>query len=133
MKHKVEIKNFSGRLENNLYQDFYACVQLLNLVAVAAGEAQEIIDYSSDDASKYSYKTNVNHAIGVYKDAFIAVVLEPDSVKCIWMLAKLYSSWLRVKRQLDQIVLFHETHILVMLISTIIASLMLKLLTLFME
>ncbi|MEF9879655.1 MAG: hypothetical protein RR975_09520, partial [Clostridia bacterium] len=58
-------------------------------VASAAGVVQEIIDYSSDDASKHCYKTNVNHAIGVYKDAFIAVVLEPDSVKCIWRLCKI--------------------------------------------
>ncbi|MEG0491846.1 MAG: hypothetical protein RR696_01455 [Clostridia bacterium] len=54
-------------------------------VASAAGVVQEIIDYSSDDASKYCYKTNVNHAIGVYKDAFIAVVLEPASVISIHM------------------------------------------------
>ncbi|MEG0759193.1 MAG: transposase, partial [Raoultibacter sp.] len=33
LKHKVEIENFSSRLESNLYQDFYASVQLHNLVA----------------------------------------------------------------------------------------------------
>ncbi|MEG0505006.1 MAG: transposase, partial [Raoultibacter sp.] len=59
------------------------------LLLTSIGEAQEIIDDSSDDTSKYCYKANVNHAIGVYKDAFIAVVLEPDSVKFIWRLCKI--------------------------------------------
>ena len=81
LKHKVEMENFSGRLENNLYQDFYASMQLLNLVAVAAGEAQGIIDFATNDANKYHYKPNINHAIGVYKDAFIAFVIEPHSKK----------------------------------------------------
>jgi hypothetical protein len=81
LKHKIEIENFSGRLENNLYQDFFASVQLLNLVSVAARDAQPIIDFSTSDANKYRYKVNKNHAVGVFKDHFIAAVLEPNKRK----------------------------------------------------
>jgi hypothetical protein len=75
----VEIENFSGRTET-IKQDYYITILLQNAVAVAANEAQPIVDKErKDKQNKYKYKVNINHAVGVFKDKFIAALLIDDA------------------------------------------------------
>jgi hypothetical protein len=81
-KHKLEIENFSGRTEEAIYQDYYINILLQNAVAVAENEAQPTVDEErKDKQNKYEYKVNTNHAVGVFKDKFIAALLIDDPVK----------------------------------------------------
>jgi hypothetical protein len=78
LKHIIEIENFSGRTKLTIFQDFFASVELANMLAVIALEAQPIIDFATDEANKYEYKINKNNAIGVLKDELIAAVCAPS-------------------------------------------------------
>jgi hypothetical protein len=62
----------------------YITILLQNAVAVAvaANEAQPIVDEErKDKQNKYVYKVNTNHAVGAFKDKFIAALLMDDPVK----------------------------------------------------
>jgi hypothetical protein len=53
MKQKFEPGNFSGRLADNIKQDFHAI-------------------------RKYGYRANVKHAVGVLKDRLIGILITED-------------------------------------------------------
>jgi len=80
LKNKLEIENFSGRLVDNIRQDFYATMLLTNLATEFINEAQEIVEENQKGkGNKYEYKVNVNHTIGVLKDRLIQTLCEEDS------------------------------------------------------
>ena len=82
IKNRLEIENFSGRLVDNIRQDFYATMILTNLVADFAGEAQIIVEEEQKGKENtYEYKVNMNHAIGVLKDRLIITLCEEDRKK----------------------------------------------------
>jgi hypothetical protein len=82
IKNRLEIENFSGKLVDNIRQDFYATMVLTNLVADFAGEAQVIVEEEQKgQGNKYQYKVNINHAIGVLKDRLIITLCEEDRKK----------------------------------------------------
>ena len=82
LKHSIETENFSGRTEETIFQDFFVSVYLSNIIAVASHDAQPGIDFATaEHENKYSYKVNKNHAIGAFKDHFIAAVLEENPRK----------------------------------------------------
>jgi hypothetical protein len=84
LKNKLEIENFSGRTKEAILQDFYITVYLSNMITVAANETQPIIDdIQAENENKYMYKVNKNHAVGVFKDRFIQMLLEPDRRKAV--------------------------------------------------
>ena len=82
LKKKLEVENFSSRLEEGIYQDFYVTVLLNNIITVGTWEAQVIVD--EDDKDKeltYKYKVNFNQAVGTFKDRFIKALMETDPEK----------------------------------------------------
>ena len=82
VKNKLEIENFSGRLVDNIRQDFYATMILTNVAAELINEAQELVDEDQKEKeNKYTYKVNVNHTIGVLKDRLIKALCEEDDKK----------------------------------------------------
>jgi hypothetical protein len=82
LKKKLEIENFSGRLVDNIRQDFYAAMVLTNLAADFYERAQEEVEKKEKGKSKkYRYQVNVNHEIGVLKDRLIKTLLEDDDKK----------------------------------------------------
>jgi len=82
VKNKLEIENFSGRLVDNIRQDFYAIMVLTNIATDFINEAQELVEAEqSGKKNKYKYKVNVNHTIGVLKDRLIQTICEQDSKK----------------------------------------------------
>jgi hypothetical protein len=82
VKKKLEIENFSGRLVDNIRQDFFATMVLTNIAADFFQEAQEELDSEQEQKeNKYWYQINVNHEIGVLKDRLIQTLLEDDDKK----------------------------------------------------
>jgi len=82
IKKRLEIENFSGRLVDNIRQDFYATMVLTNLVGDFSGKAQEGVEEEQrGKKNKYEYKVNINHAIGALKDRLIIALCEDDKMK----------------------------------------------------
>jgi hypothetical protein len=82
IKIKLEIENFSGRLVDNIRQDFYSAMVITNIATDFINEAQEIVDEEQKGKNnKYAYKINMNHTIGVLKDRFIQTISEEDHKK----------------------------------------------------
>ena len=82
IKKKLEIENFSGRLVDNIRQDYYAAMVLTNLAADFFADAQEAAEKEhKKKENKYRYQVNVNHEIGVLKDRLIQTMLEDDNKK----------------------------------------------------
>jgi hypothetical protein len=82
VKKKLEIENFSGKLVDNIRQDFYATMVLANLAADYFQEAQAQVEAEQErKENKYHYQVNVNHEIGVLKDRLVKTLLENDDRK----------------------------------------------------
>jgi len=82
VKKKLEIENFSGRLVDNIRQDFYATMVLVNLAADFFWAAQAEVECEQEQKeNKYRYQVNVNHEIGVLKDRLIKTLLEENDKK----------------------------------------------------
>jgi hypothetical protein len=79
VKQKLELENFSGRLEENIKQDFYALMTVSNMLASCLGEAngKGHVRQGTEEVP-YEYRVNVNHAVGVLKDRLIGVVITDD-------------------------------------------------------
>jgi hypothetical protein len=79
LKQKLELENFSGRLVDNIKQDFYAMMTVANMLASCLREANAKAkkDREGKD-NKYEYSVNFNHAVGVFKDQLIKVVIAED-------------------------------------------------------
>jgi len=82
IKKKLEIENFSGKLVDNIRQDFYATMTLANIAADFYREAQADVETEQErKENKYQYQINVNHEIGVLKDRLVKTLIEDDDRK----------------------------------------------------
>ena len=82
LKKKLEVENFSGRLADNIRQDFYAAMTIDNIATELYWDAQEEVEREQRiKENKWEYQVNVNHEIGVLKDRLIRTLLEEDSEK----------------------------------------------------
>jgi hypothetical protein len=82
IKKKLEIENFSGKLVDNIRQDFYATMTLANIAADLYREAQAEVEIEQEGKeNKYQYQVNVNHEIGVLKDRLVKTLIEDDDKK----------------------------------------------------
>jgi hypothetical protein len=76
VKQRMELENFSGRLADNIKQDFYAMMTVANIMAHFMREAnREVKKAREGSGNRYEYRVNVDHAVGVYKDRLIEVVM----------------------------------------------------------
>jgi hypothetical protein len=81
VKQKLELENFSGRLVENIKQDFYAMMTVSNMIASCIRAAEQKVKKERERRDNlYEYQVNVNHAIGVFKDRLIRVVIEEDRI-----------------------------------------------------
>jgi hypothetical protein len=81
VKQKLELENFSGRLVDNIKQDFYAMMTVANMLASALREAnRKIAGMRTKKECRYEYIANVNHAAGVLKDHIIGMLVAKDSL-----------------------------------------------------
>jgi hypothetical protein len=76
VKQRMELENFSGRLADNIKQDFYAMMTVSNIMGHFMREAnREVQKAREGSGNRYEYRVHVNHAVGVYQDRLIAVVM----------------------------------------------------------
>ena len=81
VKQKLEVENFSGRLVDNIKQDFYAMMIVSNMLSSCVREADRNVKKEREGrGNRYEYQVNVNHAVGVFKDWLIRIVIEDDSI-----------------------------------------------------
>jgi hypothetical protein len=81
IKKKLELENFSGRLVDNVKQDFYAMMTVANMIASAVRKANQMVKQErAGKGNRYEYHANVNHAIGVFKDRLIRVISTEDVI-----------------------------------------------------
>jgi len=90
LKQKLETENFSGRLVDNVKQDFYAMMTVANMAASCVREANRNAKKKRDGSGNlYEYQVNVNHAIGVFKDRLIRVIIEEDRIARRYLMSEL--------------------------------------------
>jgi hypothetical protein len=90
LKQKLEAENFSGRLVDNVKQDFYAMMTAANMAASCIRRAQEKVKKEREGiGNKYEYRVNVNHAIGVFKDRIIRIIIEEDRIARRYLMSEL--------------------------------------------
>jgi len=81
LKQQLETENFSGRLADNVKQDFYAMMTVANMVASLVRQASRKAEKQREGrGNKYEYRVNSNHAIGIFKDRLIRVIIEEDRI-----------------------------------------------------
>ena len=87
LKQKLETENFSGRLVDNVKQDFYAMMTVANMIASLVRQANlKAKKRRESQGNKYEYRVNVNHAIGVFKDRLIRVIIEEDRITRLYLM-----------------------------------------------
>ena len=90
LKEILEIENFSTRTVDGIFQDFFITLFIANVIAVAANYIQPIIDEDRKfKKNKYKYKINYNLAVGIFKNTFILLLLEPFRDKIVLMISKI--------------------------------------------
>jgi hypothetical protein len=78
LKQKMELESFSGRLADNVKQDFHAMMTASNMLAGSLREANEKILKGKTKERRYEYRANVNHAAGVLKDRLVGILITDD-------------------------------------------------------
>jgi hypothetical protein len=78
-KSRVEVENWSGKSALSMRQDFHAKVLTLNLTAVRASTAQDIVeDRHRDD--RHPKQVNMTHALCAMKDAVVRLLTRANPV-----------------------------------------------------
>jgi hypothetical protein len=91
LKQKFELENFSGRLVDNIRQDFYAMMTVSNMLDSSLKEAKEKIPNGKTKRRPYEYRANVNHAVWVLKDRLIGILTTDDSLARNYLYRELVS------------------------------------------
>jgi hypothetical protein len=91
LKQKFELENFSGRLADNIKQDFYAMMTVSNMLASSLREANEKLPKGTTKRRRYEYRANVNHAVGVLKDRLIGILITDDRLARKYLYRELVS------------------------------------------
>jgi hypothetical protein len=92
LKQKFELENFSGRLVDNIRQDFYAMMTVTNMLSSSLREANEkMAKGTRKKKRRYEYRANVNHAVGVLKDRLIGILITDDSLARKYLYQELVS------------------------------------------
>ena len=74
VKNKLALENFSGYSKNVILQDFWACMQVTNMAAVAKDEADASIQAERrGKENKYVYVSNLNQVIASLKDHVLSI------------------------------------------------------------
>jgi hypothetical protein len=81
-KCRVEVENWSGKSALSIFQDFHAKVPTLNLTAVVASAAQEIVDDRRRDDS-HPKQVNMTHALCAMKNALVRLLTRANPVELL--------------------------------------------------
>ena len=87
LKPKMKLEHFGCRKPEGIYQEFYAHIFMLNIVAILGNEAQQAIDAKTKNR-KYSYKYNWQNAFLHVREKMIALLNNTNLYKIINDLTK---------------------------------------------
>ena len=90
LKNKMKFESVTGKATIYVYQDFWAQILVYNMVQDIRNSADEEAATSGRKrGNKYPMHTNENVAIGLYKEAMLKILLEPEEKKRIKKLEEL--------------------------------------------
>jgi hypothetical protein len=90
LKQELETKSFSGRLVDNVKQDFYAMMTVATMLASCVHEATRNTRKTREDKENiYEYKVIVNHAVAIFKDRLIRMLIEEERITRCYLLSEL--------------------------------------------
>jgi len=86
LKNKLELENFSGKTLNTIMQDFWASLVVVNLIADAKAEADDLLQKKhAGKGNKYIYTANVNQLVGALKENLLEYYFSPKKhQKRLW-------------------------------------------------
>jgi hypothetical protein len=76
LKNRLQLENFTGDTPLVVKQDFFASMYLANMSSLAKMDAEACT--KKNPKRKYDYKINMNILIGLLKDRFVMMLLEPS-------------------------------------------------------
>jgi len=89
-KNQIKAMHFSGKSEQVVKQDFYAYLTVMNLIASAIYDAEELVSASREGKDlKYQYKVNKSSAINILKTRYLRAAVEADTQKQKRLFARL--------------------------------------------
>ena len=74
LKNKMELENYSGKLENTISQDFYSTIYVFNLAMILRNNIQKHLERKNKkkrDEENKEYRTNCNTLIGRVKNRIL--------------------------------------------------------------
>jgi hypothetical protein len=84
LKNKLELENMSGRRVVTTYQDFWAKLDLANMIAALEYETNAVIkENTADSPRKYRQITNENRLISKFSERYIELLTNDDSAERI--------------------------------------------------
>jgi len=82
LKNKLELENMSGRRVVTTYQDFWAKLDLANMLAAVEFKTNAIIEENTADSNnKHKQLTNENRLITKFSERYIEILTTDDTVK----------------------------------------------------
>lgn len=79
LKNKMKFESVTGKASVYVYQDFWAQVLVYNMVQdIRSSADKEAAATERENGSKYPMHTNENMAIGLFKEAMLKILLEPE-------------------------------------------------------
>jgi hypothetical protein len=87
LKPKMKLEHFGCKKMQGIYQEFYAHIFMLNMVAIVGNEAQQIIDEKLDER-KHKYKYNWQNAYRHVRDKIVALINNRNVYKVLSDLKK---------------------------------------------
>lgn len=90
LKNKMKFESVTGKASIYVYQDFWAQVLVYNMVQDIRNSAdEEVATSGKENGKKYPMHTNENMSIGLFKEAMLKIILEPEEMKRIKKLEEL--------------------------------------------
>ncbi len=79
LKNKMKFESITGEATLYVYQDFWAQIVIYNMIQdVLHASNEEITKESKSQEYKYPIRINENIAIGLFKENFIKILIEPN-------------------------------------------------------
>ncbi|KZL93609.1 hypothetical protein [Clostridium magnum] len=80
LKNKMKFESITGKATLYVYQDFWAQIVVYNMIQdVLHASNEEITKDSKSQKYKYPIRINENIAIGLFKEKFIKILIEPNN------------------------------------------------------
>ena len=90
LKNKMKFESVTGKASVYVYQDFWTQVLVYNMVQDIRNSADgEVAAAGRENGNKYPMHTNENMAIGLFKEAILKILLDPEEKKRIQKLNEL--------------------------------------------